>query len=311
MWAGTPHYYSGVDARILLAFAATWLIWGSTYLFIALAVHELPPFLVSGSRNFTAGLLLFGWLRLRGAAAPTALQWRNAIIVGVMLLGAGNGAVTWSEKSEPSGVVALLVSLVPLWLLVFGWIGKKGVKPAALEVVGVLLGLVGIAMLVMPHTDAAGTTTAGVSLLGLSVLLMSTLSWSGGSLFARQLPPMPEPMLGSGMEMMAGGAALLLLSLLTNEWASVDAAKITWKGIGSLIYLIVFGSIIGFTAYKYLLARVRPALVGTYAFVNPVVAVALGWAFLGEALTWPVLIAMVTIVSAVAMISLRPYFSRR
>ncbi|MFN0100340.1 MAG: EamA family transporter [Gemmatimonadaceae bacterium] len=300
-----------MDVRILLAFAATWLVWGSTYLFLALVVRELPPFLVSGTRNLTAGVLMFGWLRLRGAAAPTALQWRNAVIVGVLLLGVGNGAVTWSAQREPSGVVALVVSLVPLWLLVFGWLGKKGVKPATLEVVGVLLGVVGIAMLAMPHTDAAGTATTGVSLLGLSVLLMSTLSWSGGSLFARQLPPMPEPMLGSGMEMMAGGTALLLLSMLTNEWASVDVARITWKGIGSLLYLIAFGSIMGFTAYKYLLARVRPALVGTYAFVNPVVAVALGWAVLGEALTWPVAIAMVTIVTAVAMISLRPYLSRR
>lgn len=311
MWAGPRHYYSLVDVRILLAFAATWLLWGSTYLFLAVAVRELPPFLLSGTRNFTAGVLLFGWYRLRGAAAPTALQWRNAVIVGVLLLGVGNGAVTWSGKREPSGVVALVVSLVPLWLLVFGWIGHKGVKPAALEVIGVLLGLAGVAMLVRPHTDAAGTITAGVSLLGLSVLLMSTLSWSGGSLFARQLPPMPEPMLGSGMEMMAGGTALLLLSLLTGDWTALDASTLTWKGIGSLLYLIVFGSIVGFTAYKYLLARVPPALVGTYAFVNPVVAVALGWAVLGEPLTWPIVLAMVTIVSAVAMISLRPYLSRR
>ncbi len=311
MAAGTPHYYSHVDPRIVLAFAATWLIWGSTYLFIALAVHELPPFLVAGTRNLIAGLLLFGWLRVKGAAAPTRTQWRNAVIVGVLLLGCGNGAVTWSERSEPSGVVALLVSLVPLWLIVFGWMGAKGVRPAALEVAGVVLGLVGVVLLVAPHTDAAGTTTSGVSLLGLGVLLLSTLSWSGGSLYARQLAPMPQPMVGTGMEMMAGGAALLAVSALSGEWQTVDVARITWTGIGSIVYLIVAGSIVGFTAYKWLLTRVRPALVGTYAFVNPVVAVALGWLFLNEALSAQLIVAMLTIVSAVAMISLRPYLSRR
>jgi drug/metabolite transporter (DMT)-like permease len=296
-----------VRPRILLAFAATWLIWGSTYLAIAFAVAELPPFLVSGVRNTTAGLLLYSWLRLRGAAPPTAAQWRTAIIVGVLLLGIGNGAVTWSEQTEPSGIVALLVSLVPLWLLVFGWIGRRGVRPALVEVAGVTVGLAGIVLLVAPFGGRAGVVTP----LGLAVLLASTLAWSGGSLFARQLPPLPVPLLGTGMEMLCGGTAMLLVSALTGEWSAVRPEAITMRGLLSMAWLIGFGSIITFSAYKWLLGQVRPALVGTYAFVNPVVAVLLGWIFAREALTPRVVVAMLLIVSAVATISLRPYLKRR
>lgn len=296
-----------MSLRIILAFAATWLIWGSTYLAIAFAVAELPPFLVSGLRNLTAGVLLYAWMRLRGAARPTLAQWRTALIVGVLLLGVGNGAVTWSERGEPSGAVSLVVSLVPLWLLVFGWAGRRGVRPAALEVVGVTIGLAGVLLLVVPSGGQGGS----VSPFGLLVLLASTLAWSGGSLYARTLPPLPVPLVGTGMEMLCGGGALLLLSGLTGEWGRVDFGAITLRGALSLAYLIVFGSIIGFSAYKWLLTRVRPALVGTYAFVNPVVAVLLGWTFAGEALTGRLVIAMLLIVSAVAMISLRPYLSRR
>jgi drug/metabolite transporter (DMT)-like permease len=296
-----------VRPRILLAFAATWLIWGSTYLAIAFAVAELPPFLVSGVRNTTAGLLLYSWLRLRGAAPPTAAQWRTAIIVGVLLLGIGNGAVTWSEQTEPSGIVALLVSLVPLWLLVFGWIGRRGVRPALVEVAGVTVGLAGIVLLVAPFGGRAGAVTP----LGLAVLLASTLAWSGGSLFARQLPPLPVPLLGTGMEMLCGGTAMLLVSALTGEWSAVRPEAITMRGLLSMAWLIGFGSIITFSAYKWLLGQVRPALVGTYAFVNPVVAVLLGWIFAREALTPRVVVAMLLIVSAVATISLRPYLKRR
>ena len=296
-----------MSLRIILAFAATWLIWGSTYLAIAFAVAELPPFLVSGLRNLTAGVLLYAWMRLRGAARPTLAQWRTALIVGVLLLGVGNGAVTWSERGEPSGAVSLVVSLVPLWLLVFGWAGRRGVRPAELEVVGVTIGLAGVLLLVVPSGGQGGS----VSPFGLLVLLASTLAWSGGSLYARTLPPLPVPLVGTGMEMLCGGGALLLLSGLTGEWGRVDFGAITLRGALSLAYLIVFGSIIGFSAYKWLLTRVRPALVGTYAFVNPVVAVLLGWTFAGEALTGRLVIAMLLIVSAVAMISLRPYLSRR
>ena len=296
-----------MPVRILLAIAATWLIWGSTYLAIAFAVAELPPFIVAGVRNVVAGLLMYGWLRARGAPRPTAAHWRRAIIIGLLLIGIGNGAVTWSEQAEPSGVVALVVSLVPLWLLVFGWLGQQGVRPAMLELAGVALGLAGVLLLVAPWGDRVGA----ISRVGLLVLLASTLAWSIGSLYSRHLPPLPRPLLGSGMEMLSGGAALLLVSLMTGEWRAIDLDGVTARGALSMLYLIGFGSIIGFSAYKWLLMQVRPSLAGTYAFVNPVVAILLGWTFAGEVLSSRLIVAMTMIVSAVAMITLRPYLSER
>lgn len=300
-------YVSRVRLRILLAFAAIWFVWGSTYLAIAVAVREIPPLVVAATRNLTAGLLLYAWVRANGAPRPSRRQWGQATVVGILLLGIGNGAVTWSGRREPSGVVALMVSLVPLWLMVFGWVGQRGVRPQLVEVLGVATGLAGIALLVAPD----GSAVAAVSLVGALVLLASTVAWSAGSLYARQLDAVPVPLAATGMEMIAGGAFLVAGSALAGEWRAFDAGGISWRGAVSLLYLIVFGSIIGFSSYKYLLGRVRPALIGTYAFVNPLVAVLLGWTFLGEAVTPRLLLAMGLIVGAVAMISLRPYFSRR
>lgn len=292
--------------RILLAIAATWIIWGSTYLGVAIVVRDLPPFFTSGVRNLVAGALLYGFFRLRGAPKPTAGQWGTAAIVGVALLGFGNGAVTWAAQREPSGIIALVVSIVPLWMLVFGWMGTKGVKPAGIEVAGVAVGLMGVALLVVPQEGGGN-----VSLIGLGVLLMSTLAWSGGSLYSRTLTPLPVPLVGTGMEMLVGGAAMLAVSASAGEFGRLTVASWTPRALIALSYLILCGSIIGFSAYKWLLANVRPAIAGTYAFVNPVVAMLLGWAFAGEAMTLRLVLAMALIVGAVAMISLRPYLSQR
>ena len=295
-----------MSLRIVLAIAATWFIWGSTYLGVVIVVRDLPPFLTSGLRNLMAGMLLYGYLRLRGAQRPTREQWRTALIVGVSLLALGNGAVTWAAQREPSGVIALVVSLVPLWLMVFGWMGTRGVRPAGIEVAGIALGLSGIALLVVPHEGGGN-----VSGLGLVVLLLSTLAWAGGSMYARTLAPLPVPLLGTGMEMLLGGSTMMLVSGLTGEWGRVTSASFTPSAVLALAGLVLFGSVLGFSAYKWLLANVRPALAGTYAFVNPVVAMLLGWTFAGEALTGRLVLAMALIVGAVAIISLRPYLSKR
>ena len=296
-----------VQLRIILAFAATWLIWGSTYLAAAFAVQDMPPLMVAGTRNLLAGLVLYGVTRGMGGPRPTRRQWLEAAVVGVLLLGVGNGAVTWATGREPSGVVALVVSLVPLWLMVFGWIGRRGVRPSAIEVGGIALGLVGISLLVSTNPETVGS----VSVLGLAVLVLSTIAWAVGSLYSRQLTPPAVPLMATGMEMLLGGVALFVASGAQGDFGSFSMSDMTTRGWLSLAYLVVFGSIIGFSAYKWLLGRVRPALVGTYAFVNPVVAVLLGWAFAGEAITPRLAAAVLLIVGAVAMISLRPYFSRR
>ncbi|MBW7933693.1 MAG: drug/metabolite exporter YedA, partial [Gemmatimonadaceae bacterium] len=289
-------------AKLLLAFAAVYVIWGSTYLFIRFAIETIPPFLVGGIRFILAGSLMYAWLRARGAARPTRLEWRSAFIIGPLLMTGGNGGVVWSEQFVASGIVALVVGLVPLWMLLLVWM-RGGTRPTLREWLGVATGLVGVAMLVSTDgTPASG----GISPLALLVLVFSTLSWSVGSLIARDAPLPAEPLLASAMEMIAGGVGMLLLALLRGEFQQLAMSHVSWRSALSIVYLAGFGSIIAFSAYKWLLNQVSPAAVGTYAFVNPVVAVVLGWLFASEPLGARTLVAMVVIVGAVVMVALKP-----
>ena len=292
-------YLASVTLRILLAFAATWFVWGSTYLAIHFVVREMPPMLLAGLRNVVAGLVLYAFTRARGAAAPTPRQWANALVVGGLLLGIGNGAVTWAALREPSGIIALIVALVPLWLMVFGWFGPHRTKPHTHDIVGIALGFAGIALLVAPGNGSGRV----ISLAGIGVLLASTVAWSAGSLYSRSLPPMASALTGTGMEMLMGGMLLLLVSGARGDFGAFDPAQVTLKGVMGILYLIIFGSIIGFTAYKWLLTRVRPALAGSYAFVNPIVAVILGWLFAGERFGLRVLVASAVTLGGVALIT--------
>jgi drug/metabolite transporter (DMT)-like permease len=295
-----------VRFRILLAFAATYFVWGSTYLASAFVVAEMPPFLAAGFRNTIAGLLLYAWLRFRGAARPDAVRWREATKVGLLLLGVGAASVMWALRTEPSGVVALVVSLVPLWLILLARFGPHRESGSWVELGGVAIGVAGMLILVAPW----GLGNAVVTPAGLAVLLLGTAAWSAGSLYSRTLPVRRDPFLTTSMEMLVGGIALVVVGGLVGDWGAVDPRQFTMRGVASMAYLIVFGSIIGFSAYKWLLTKVRPALAGTYAFVNPLVAVLLGWAFADEPLSARLIVAMLLIVSAVAMISLRPYLRR-
>ncbi len=296
----TPHAPS--RTRFLLAFAAVYLIWGSTYLAIRFAIETVPPFLVGGIRFVVAGGLMYAFLRLRGAARPTRREWRSAFIIGPLLLTGGNGGIVWSEQFVPSGVVALLVGCVPLWMLLLVWM-RGGRPPSAREWLGVAMGLTGVGLLV---SFGSVTHHGGISPLGLLVMLFSTLSWSVGSLIARDAPLPPSPLLGTAMEMLIGGAAMLGIAGLRGEFALFAASAVSARSAWSIAYLAAFGSIVAFSAYKWLLSRVAPAVVGTYAFVNPVVAVLLGWMFAAEPVTPRTVAAMFVIVGAVVMISLKP-----
>lgn len=289
-------------AKLLLAFAAVYFIWGSTYLAIRFAIETVPPFLVGGSRFLLAGAVMYAWLRARGAARPTRLEWRSAFIIGPLLMTGGNGGIVYSEQFVPSGIVALIVALVPLWLLVLGWM-RGGGRPSGREWFGVAVGLVGVAMLV--STDG-NPSNGGIGPLPLLVMILSTLSWSVGSLIARDAPLPASPLLASAMEMLAGGAGMVLIAAVRGEFTQLAMSSISWRSSLSIGYLAVFGSIVAFSSYKWLLTKASPAAVGTYAFVNPVVAVALGWAFAAEPLGPRTIVAMLVIVGAVVTISLRP-----
>jgi len=283
---------------LLAAFFALYVIWGSTYLVIRLGVAHWPPLLMAGLRFTLAGTLLLGWLRWRGVAWPARRETLAAGVIGILLLGIGNGGVTLAEHwGVTSGVAALSVATVPLFTLLFGlcW----GHRNTLLEWAGIALGLVGIALLNLGETMSATP-------LGAVVILLAAAAWAFGSIWSRYLP-LPKGAMASAVEMLVAGAGLLLVSWLSGERLQHWPALGGWLALG---YLVVFGSLIAFSAYLYLLGRVRPAAATSYAYVNPVVAVLLGTLFAGERIGLAESLAMLVIVGAVVLIGL-PQWRRR
>jgi drug/metabolite transporter (DMT)-like permease len=272
--------------KVALAFASVYLFWGSTYLAIRVAVETMPPLIMAGARFLLAGGLLYAWAR-GGQPRPEPVQWRSAFIVGGLLLLGGNGGVVWAERTVPSGMAALMVSSVPLWIALFQW--QRVTLPTGL---GLLGGFAGVAWLV----PAGKIDPRGAALLG-----MACVSWALGSLVARTAPFPPSKLLGTSMQMLAGGALQVVAGLAIGEAKEVVApSAASWASWG---YLVVFGSLFGFVPYIWLLG-VRPAAqVATYAYVNPVVAVILGWLILDEPLTGRTLGAAALIVASVAAIT--------
>jgi drug/metabolite transporter (DMT)-like permease len=287
-------------ARVATAFAAVYILWGSTYLAIHFAIQTLPPFLMAGARFLTAGSVLYLIIRLRGGAAPSLRHWRAAAIVGGMLLFIGNGGVVWSQQHVPSGVAALLVAIVPCWMVLIEWLRPGGSRPAVPVVAGLALGTAGIAILIGPDALGGGR----VNLWGAGALMIASLSWATGSIYSRGAALPASPMLATAMQMLAGGVCLTLFGLAVGEGARMNLGAASLPSVLGLLYLIVFGSLIGYTAYIWLLQVSTPAKVATYAYVNPVVAVLLGWLVAGEALTGRMVLAAAVIVSGVALITL-------
>ncbi len=287
--------------RLVAAFAAVYLIWGSTYLAIRFAIESLPPLSMAGVRFAVAGALLLLWARLRGVARPTARQVRDSAVVGALLLLGGNGAVVWAEQWVASGLVALLVATVPLWMVLLDWLWAGSVRPTAGVWFGVAWGLVGVALLV------SGESLGGVggrTLAGSFVVLGGSFSWAAGSIYARSARLPAAPRLATALQMLWGGAFLLAAGGLSGEWSAWDPAATTARSALALAYLVVFGSLVAFAAYVWLLQVSTPARVATYAYVNPVVALLLGWAFAGEPLTLRTLGAAAVILSAVVLLNL-------
>ena len=274
--------------KLLVAFASIYLVWGSTYLAIKFVVETMPPFIMAGARFLLAGGMLYAWARWKGAARPTGAQWRATAIIGGLLLCGGNGGVVYAEQRVSSGLTALIVATVPLWIVVLEWLRPHGTRPTMTVVIGVLLGLAGIGILAGPGKFAGGES---VDPIGTSVLIFATLSWSVGSLYSRKAKLPGASLLSTGMQMLAGGVLLSILGTATGEWSKLNWAGITMKSVLSLAYLVVFGSLIGFTAYTWLLKVSTPSKVSTYAYVNPVVAVALGWLLAGEPMNLRTVIA--------------------
>lgn len=287
-------------AQIIAAFASIYLVWGSTYLAIRYAVQTIPPFLMGGLRFVVSGALLYAWARFRSGEKPTRIHWRNAIIAGGFLLLGGNGAVVWAEQFVPSGLTALLVSILPFWLVIIEWVRPPHAPPNAAIITGLVVGFIGIVVLVGPanlggHGD--------VRPIGAIVLILGSLSWAVGSFYSRDAELPKSGLLTTGMEMLGGGALLLIVGALSGELSQFDSHRISGASAAGLVYLITFGSLLGFTSYIWLLDKVSPARLGTYAYVNPIVAVILGWAIAGERLSVRTVVAAAIVICAVALIT--------
>jgi drug/metabolite transporter (DMT)-like permease len=296
--APQPQESSASTNAVWGALVTIWIVWGSTYLAIRVAVRTIPPLLMGSIRFLLAGGILYVLAVRRGdrlGDRPTAKHWRSAFIIGTALLLGGNGLVSWAEQRVPSGAAALIIATVPLWLAIGDRLryGSRLPWPAVL---GLAVGFSGVVLLVGQSGEGR------IDALGAAALVGASIFWAGGSLYSRGAPLPRRPLVGTAMEMLAGGLVLAVVGVATGELGRLDLAGVSGESMLGLAYLIVFGSWVGFTAYVWLLRNARTSLVGTYAYVNPIVAVLLGWALLGETITGRTLLAGAIIVAGVALI---------
>lgn len=292
--------------RIWIALLAIYLIWGSTYLAIRYAVESIPPFLMAGTRFLTAGIVLYTWRRLAGDPAPTARQWRSTAIIGLLLLLGGNGLVSWAEQTVPSGIAALLIGTIPLWMVLTESIRRGGVKPGLSAVLGLITGFSGILVLIWPllmrSTYSAGTSEH-LNPLGVVALLFAAFSWAVGSVYSKSAELPPGSLMTTAAEMLTGSLGLYFIGALLGEWNMLDFATITARSWLGLAYLTVLGSLVGFVAYAWLLRHAPISLVATYAYVNPLVAILLGSLLAQESFSARILLAALIIIGSVVLIN--------
>jgi drug/metabolite transporter (DMT)-like permease len=288
---------------LIVAFTAVYILWGSTYLAIKYVIETLPPFISTGARFLLAGATLFIVGRFsKDYEKPTPTQWRASAVVGVLLFLGGTGGVVIAERHITSGLAALLVATEPFWVVLLSWLWLKGARPDWKVALGLLIGFVGVYLLI--DGGAAGQAGNGTNqLYGMVLVIAAALCWATGSIYGVRAPASKSLILASGMQMLAGGSALLLVGTLMGEWNSFDGAAVSLDSWLALAYLLVFGSLITFTAYSWLLKNARPATVATYAYVNPVIAVMLGWAIAGESFTGRMLLGAGVIVGSVVLIT--------
>lgn len=286
---------------VVAALATVYLVWGSTYLGIALAIETMPPLLSAAARFLVAGGILFLIARRveRDTPRPDRRQWAFALLTGTLLLSIGNGGVTWAEQTVPTGIAALVIASIPLWVVVLDRV-FFGARLTWRAVLGVAVGFVGIAVLVNPVAAGRVDPAGGV------VLLLAAIGWATGTVLSRGQALTVPPLVGAWMQMLAGGAVLLVAGAANGELGQVDLGGLSARSLGGFAYLVVFGSLVAFSAYTWLLRNARTSLVATYAYVNPVVAVTLGWAVLGEGVGLRVLAAGAIIVASVALIVSAP-----
>jgi len=294
-------YQQQSKLKILAAFIAVYFDWGPTYLAIKYAIETIPPFLMMGMRSLFAGSVLYTWGRLRGDANVTRKELPSLLLIGFLFFLVGHGVLAWSQKTVPSGVAALLIASEPLILALFEPLFTREGRVGKRTVLGMLIGISGIAVLLLPQ----GLDFENANLLGSFGILISASSWASGAIYARIAKLPRSPLITGGLQLLSGGVMLILASFMLGEWSAFTFSQVTIRSWLGLAYLVLFGSIITFSAYTWLLTITSATRISTHTFINPVVAVIIGWAFGGEALTVEMLIATVLIVISVYLVLFR------
>ena len=293
--------------RVALAFATIYIIWGTTFLAIRYGVETLPPFLMGSARFFIAGGLLFAWARFKGIPIPRPTYWKPAVIASVFLMVGGQGTVTWAEQRIPSGLTAVLISVMPIWMLGLNWVRPEGQRPDNKMITGLVVGFVGVVILIGPWQAGA----QGVEVLAAVAVVFAALSWAAGSLYTSSVRmPVPHLMV-TAMQMLSGAALLLVLGSALGEWGQVSSARISAVSVAAVVYLALAGSLVALSAYMWLLRVCPPSRVSTYAYVNPVVAVFLGWLVAGESFSPRMLVAAAIILGAVVLVTMGSVTDKR
>lgn len=289
----------GPTGRVIAAFAIVYVVWGSTYFGIRYAVESIPPFLMGGSRFVVAGLVLFAWAQRKGFTWPARRQWRDAAISGTLMLLGGNGGVTWAEKTIPSSVAALIVAIVPLWMVLLEWGEPAGKRPTIRVSAGLAIGFTGVAFLVL---NGKGYEGNDLNPWGVAAIIAATIAWASGSVFSRHADKPASAFVSTGIQMISGGGVMMVFGLSLGEGSQFRLSAVTAVSAWAWIYLTVFGSLVAFTAYVWLLQVSTPSRVSTTSFVNPLIAVVLGCALGGEPFTANILVSTAMILLAVILI---------
>ena len=302
--AAGPRQVKATASRtaVVLGFASIYLIWGSTYLGIRYAVETIPPLLMMALRHSTAGALVYTWARWKGAPAPTWKQWGYAVVAGAFLFLCGHGVLAWAEQRVPSGLAALLCATLPLWTVLLGRIQGSERKLGGRAWTGIVLGFIGVALLIGPDSLR---TSGSLNLVATLAAMFSSLAWAVGTIYSKSVRMPRSTVLSASMQMLTGGAWLLLATVVSGEAQRAHVADFTLRSVLALAYLTVLGSIVAFTVFTWLLTVASPSRVSTYAYVNPVVAVFLGWALAGEAIGVRTIAATVIILTSVALVNAR------
>ena len=289
--------------KVLLAFATIYFVWGSTFLAIRVGVREVPPFLLAGLRFLIAGLVLYGWMRMRGTPSPTGREWTAASILAVLIFVLDYGLLFWAERTVPSGIAAVMLATIPVFMAIGEIVFLRTQHMTWRLALALLMGLGGVGVLV---GRGAGMGSAAVSPLGAGALMIAALSWSVAASLSRKMPLPAEKAMSSGAQMLAGGVLLILAAALLGEFRGFHWQAVSAKAWLALAYLTVAGSIAGFTAYVWLIHHESPTKVGTYAYVNPVVAVVVGYFFGGEALGARTIAGTLLVLVSVVVITTMP-----